>query len=260
MEPAAFCFGTSASPLNSGGWPRCPLCDAGDAVLDSQSYQCVCVCGRWWTHAARPSPWTWATWPSAASTSWWCPQRLLLPLILPLRRGFGTKAQGVPCWPWDAHALKVFKHLANAAATRSGKEPAACYNLPLQELGVTIPAFRARAVLRRRNELSMILPGGAFRSLAGACDSCASFMRDSTEVWAFHLKSVPFRFLFSACLRMPFQCELGCHAGLYFPFLKKMWLQSLFSFFCVSLRLLATAWRQILHWHFDLVYDMASLF
>ena len=51
------------------------------------------VCGRRWTHTATscpglvllvgpaswPSPWTWTTWSSAASTSWWCPQRWRAP-------------------------------------------------------------------------------------------------------------------------------------------------------------------------------------
>lgn len=64
-------------------------------------------------------------------------------------------AQGVAFVPMVAEctrASKVLKHLTHATATRSGDEPAACYQL-LQELGVTIRAFRARAV-RRRTELT----------------------------------------------------------------------------------------------------------
>lgn len=70
------------------------------------------------------------------------------------------QAQGVVFTPmvaestgaWDAAALKVLKNISHALATHAGEEPAACYNRFLQELGVTIRAFRARAALRRRSE------------------------------------------------------------------------------------------------------------
>ena len=47
---------------------------------------------------------------------------------------------------WDPSALKVLKHVAHAAAAKTGEEPAVCYNQLLQELG--------RAALRRRFEAS----------------------------------------------------------------------------------------------------------
>ena len=47
---------------------------------------------------------------------------------------------------WDPNALKVLKHVAHAAAAKTGEEPAVCYNQLLQELG--------RAALRRRFEAS----------------------------------------------------------------------------------------------------------
>jgi cytochrome c5 len=55
---------------------------------------------------------------------------------------------------WDPSALKVLKHVAHAAAAKTGEEPAVCYNQLLQELGTTIRSFRARAALRRRFEAS----------------------------------------------------------------------------------------------------------
>jgi hypothetical protein len=50
--------------------------------------------------------------------------------------------------------LKVLKHVAHAAAAKTGEELAVCYNQLLQELGTTIRSFRARAALRRRFEAS----------------------------------------------------------------------------------------------------------
>jgi hypothetical protein len=55
---------------------------------------------------------------------------------------------------WDAAALKVLKHLAQALATQTGEEPAVCYSTLLQELGTAIRSFRARTALRRRFEAS----------------------------------------------------------------------------------------------------------
>ena len=54
---------------------------------------------------------------------------------------------------WDPSALKVLKHVAHAAAAKTGEEPAVCYNQLLQELGTTIRSFRARAALRRPSKL-----------------------------------------------------------------------------------------------------------
>jgi hypothetical protein len=55
---------------------------------------------------------------------------------------------------WDPSTLKILKHVAHAAAAKTGEESAVCYNQLLQELGTTIRSFRARAALRRRFEAS----------------------------------------------------------------------------------------------------------
>jgi len=52
---------------------------------------------------------------------------------------------------WDADAMIALKHVAQAVA-QSGEDPATCSSLLLQELGVAIRSFRARAALRRRSE------------------------------------------------------------------------------------------------------------
>ena len=49
---------------------------------------------------------------------------------------------------WDADAMIALKHVAQAVA-QSGEDPATCSSLLLQELGVAIRSFRARAALRR---------------------------------------------------------------------------------------------------------------
>jgi hypothetical protein len=55
---------------------------------------------------------------------------------------------------WDPSTLKILKHVAHAAAAKTGEESAVCYNQLLQELGTTIRSFRVRAALRRRFEAS----------------------------------------------------------------------------------------------------------
>ena len=78
---------------------------------------------------------------------------------------------------WDPSALKVLKHVAHAAAAKTGEEPAVCYNQLLQELGTTIRSFRARAALRRPSKL---LERGTFigttvGTLPGPSASCPSW-------------------------------------------------------------------------------------
>ena len=51
---------------------------------------------------------------------------------------------------WDARAVKILHHVARAVATRTGEDSASCTSLLLQQLGVTIRSYRARAALRRR--------------------------------------------------------------------------------------------------------------
>ena len=46
---------------------------------------------------------------------------------------------------WGHTAMTILKHIAFAAATQMGAEPAVCYNDFLQELGVSIRSFRAPA-------------------------------------------------------------------------------------------------------------------
>ena len=53
---------------------------------------------------------------------------------------------------WDEGGMAVLKHVAQAVAAQSGEDPVTCFSLLLQELGVAIRSFRARAALRRRSE------------------------------------------------------------------------------------------------------------
>ena len=70
------------------------------------------------------------------------------------------RAQGVCFVPmvaestgtWDEGGMAVLKHVAQAVAAQSGEDPVTCFSLLLQELGVVIRSFRARAALRRRSE------------------------------------------------------------------------------------------------------------
>eukprot|EP00435_Cladocopium_sp_Y103_P009537 s556_g2.t1 len=55
---------------------------------------------------------------------------------------------------WSSLASHTLQIVARAAAAREGEEPAAYFSNLLQELSVTVRRFRARAVLRRRAELT----------------------------------------------------------------------------------------------------------
>ena len=50
---------------------------------------------------------------------------------------------------WDAGAVKILHHVARAVAARTGEDSASCTSLLLQQLGVTIRSYQARAALRR---------------------------------------------------------------------------------------------------------------
>ena len=54
---------------------------------------------------------------------------------------------------WDKGAEVVLKHLARAVAARTGVESATTHAALFQELSVTVRSWRARAALRRRQEL-----------------------------------------------------------------------------------------------------------
>ena len=77
-----------------------------------------------------------------------------------LQTAEACRAQGVCFVPmvaestgaWDEGAMAVLKHVAQAVAAQSGEDPATCFSLLLQELGVAIRSFRARAALRRCSE------------------------------------------------------------------------------------------------------------
>ena len=77
---------------------------------------------------------------------------------LHLQTSAACEAQGVKFVPmvaecsgaWDAGAVKILHHVARAVATRTGEDSASCTSLLLQQLGVTIRSYRARAALRRR--------------------------------------------------------------------------------------------------------------
>jgi hypothetical protein len=53
---------------------------------------------------------------------------------------------------WETGAARVLRHIAAAAAARSGDSADIAYSTLLQELSVVIRSFRARAALRRRSE------------------------------------------------------------------------------------------------------------
>ena len=53
---------------------------------------------------------------------------------------------------WDTDPIIVLKYVAQAVTAQSGEDPTTCSSLLLQELGVAIRSFRARAALRRRSE------------------------------------------------------------------------------------------------------------
>ena len=55
---------------------------------------------------------------------------------------------------WSSLASHTLQLVARAAAAREGEEPAAYFSTLLQELSVTVRRFRARAVLRRRAEIT----------------------------------------------------------------------------------------------------------
>lgn len=77
-----------------------------------------------------------------------------------LQTGAECHRQGITFMPmvvestgtWDAAAAKVLKHMAHAAAARSGSAPGEFFSALLQELCVVVRSWRARAVLRRRSE------------------------------------------------------------------------------------------------------------
>ena len=72
------------------------------------------------------------------------------------------EAQGVTYVPmvaettgaWDPRAAAVLRSLARSAAAITGEAPDAVHALLLQELCVVVRGFRARAVLRRRAEVT----------------------------------------------------------------------------------------------------------
>lgn len=76
-----------------------------------------------------------------------------------LRTAEACAAQGVKFVPlvaecsgaWDKGAMKIWSHLARAVAARTGEDSATSKNLLLQQLGVAIRSYRARAALRRRS-------------------------------------------------------------------------------------------------------------
>ena len=76
--------------------------------------------------------------------------RAATPLKRAQRRGSSSPIVAECSGVWAPEALKVLKYLAHAAAPHSGREPAVCYSLLLQELAVAIRTFRVRASLRRR--------------------------------------------------------------------------------------------------------------
>ena len=53
---------------------------------------------------------------------------------------------------WDTDPMIVLKYVAQAVAAQSGEDPTISSSLLLQELGVAIRSFRARAALRRRSK------------------------------------------------------------------------------------------------------------
>lgn len=55
---------------------------------------------------------------------------------------------------WEPGAAHVLRHVAMAAAARSGEEAGGFHHRLLQELWVVIRSFRIRAALRRRVELT----------------------------------------------------------------------------------------------------------
>ena len=55
---------------------------------------------------------------------------------------------------WETGAARVLRHVAMAAAARSGEEAGGLHHRLLQELCVVVRSFRARAALRRRAELT----------------------------------------------------------------------------------------------------------
>jgi hypothetical protein len=59
-----------------------------------------------------------------------------------------------PTGCWEDGAMRILKHIAHAAAVRSGEDAGCAFTTFLQELSVVIRSNRARAALRRRAELS----------------------------------------------------------------------------------------------------------
>ena len=55
---------------------------------------------------------------------------------------------------WDKGAAIVLQHIAWAVAARAGEEPAHIHCVMMQELCVSVRAFRARGALRRRYEIA----------------------------------------------------------------------------------------------------------
>ena len=79
-----------------------------------------------------------------------------------LQTGEACRSQGVQFVPmviestgaWDPAAMKILKHIAHAAASRAGIDPADSLNQLHQEASVCVRTWRARAALRRRCELT----------------------------------------------------------------------------------------------------------
>jgi hypothetical protein len=59
-----------------------------------------------------------------------------------------------PTGNWDDGAMHTLKHIAHAAAARTGADPAKAVATFLQELCVVTRSYRACAALRRRAELA----------------------------------------------------------------------------------------------------------
>ena len=84
------------------------------------------------------------------------------------------QAQGVRFLPlvvettgaWEPEAASVLQHISRAAAARESADPAALHGELLQELSITVRSFRARAVLRRRAEMSEAAALGPAQSAA----------------------------------------------------------------------------------------------